>query len=312
MGEKADLWYPGIHQSSLQEGSVPQTDLQLADPVRQSIHDLHGRAPCSESFSHRPELAYFARTLHMEARKASINSSMRCEGHTSETARMTSASASRVSEGLEPGRVAMSRSACRCALGSALPTPLRRTQATCSLQALLVGSQALCQKWHRHSQACRGGHAVVEVTEAVGRPDLFAPLSLCQMICLCQPQSTLSPRMAHLVSAHALHDGWVVRLRLSLPCEPRSKGRPELIPARSTPNSLRAPHGCQAAQPVSCSPDSQAWAPPHGKAGASCGQERCNVGRRVHRAEADVAAVHRYSAMPRKDALQRLQYCLPC
>ena len=50
---------------------------------------------------------------------------------TSETARMTSASASRVSEGLEPGSVAMSRSACRCALGRARPAPFRRTQATC-------------------------------------------------------------------------------------------------------------------------------------------------------------------------------------
>ena len=50
---------------------------------------------------------------------------------TSETARMTSASASRVSEGLEPGSVAMSRSACKCARGRARPTPFRRTHATC-------------------------------------------------------------------------------------------------------------------------------------------------------------------------------------
>ena len=61
---------------------------------------------------------------------------------TSATARMTSASASRVSEGLDPGSVAISRSACRCALGRALPAPFRCTQATCDAALILTACHA--------------------------------------------------------------------------------------------------------------------------------------------------------------------------
>ena len=96
----------------------------------------------------------------------------------------------------------------------------------------------------------------MDVTEAAGRPSPVAFLPICWLVCLCQPPMSPSSRRAHLISAHALHDGWVVCMRLSLPREPRSKGRPELIPASSSPNSLRAQQSCHADQLVSHSPDS--------------------------------------------------------
>ena len=91
----------------------------------------------------------------------------------------------------------------------------------------------------------------MEVIEAAGRPSLVAPLSICWLVCLCQPPVSYNSRRAHLISAHALHDGRVVCMRLGLPREPRSKGRPELIPASSSPDSLRALQSRQAVQLVS-------------------------------------------------------------